>query len=308
MNRKWTNQEIELVKLNYEAMTYADLGIILERTENAVRGLCHRLGLRKRESDWTIDEIDRLMAYYESHGSDGVDLAKLEEMFPGRIKSNICRKARQLGLTDPHRSKTREHSLKMALISREWHKNNEHPRGMAGKKHSHETKQLISQKSREMWADSECILNSDEYRQRVSDRMSLLHAGGKVRNRYSKGAMGKREDLGGLFVRSSWEANYARYLNWLIGVGEIERWEYESITFWFEEIKRGTRSYTPDFTVHLHDGSVEYHEVKGWMDQKSKTKLKRMAKYYPNVKIILVDKDVYYAIKRDVQGFIPNWE
>ena len=29
MNRKWTNQEIELVKLNYEAMTYADLGIIL---------------------------------------------------------------------------------------------------------------------------------------------------------------------------------------------------------------------------------------------------------------------------------------
>ena len=120
--------------------------------------------------------------------------------------------------------------------------------------------------------------------------------------------MGKRADLDGLFVRSSWEANYARYLNWLVGLGEIAAWEYEPDTFWFDEIKRGTRSYTPDFKITNNDGTVDYHEVKGWMDQKSRTKLKRMAKYYPNVKVTLIDADAYYAIARDVSGFIPNWE
>lgn len=125
---------------------------------------------------------------------------------------------------------------------------------------------------------------------------------------YSRGSMGKRADLDGLFVRSSWEANYARYLNWLVGLGEIAAWEYEPDTFWFDEIKRGTRSYTPDFKITNNDGTVDYHEVKGWMDQKSRTKLKRMAKYYPNVKVTLIDADAYYAIARDVSGFIPNWE
>jgi hypothetical protein len=33
-----------------------------------------------------------------------------------------------------------------------------------------------------------------------------------------------------------------------------------------------------------------------------------MAKYYPDVKLILIDKDAYYAIAQDVKGFIPNWE
>ena len=34
-------------------------------------------------------------------------------------------------------------------------------------------------------------------------------------NNYSRSKSGRRDDLGGLFVRSSWEANYARYLNFL---------------------------------------------------------------------------------------------
>ena len=120
--------------------------------------------------------------------------------------------------------------------------------------------------------------------------------------------MGKRPDLGDLYVRSSWEANYARYLNWLVSIGEIKSWEYESEVFEFHAIKRGTRSYTPDFRVVNNDDSVEYHEVKGWMDQKSRTKLKRMAKYYPEIKIVLIDEDVYKKLASDVRMFIPEWE
>ncbi|MCV6900732.1 DUF1064 domain-containing protein, partial [Escherichia coli] len=88
------------------------------------------------------------------------------------------------------------------------------------------------------------------------------------------------------FFRSSWEANYARYLNWLIAQGEIAKWEFECQTFVFHGITRGVISYTPDFKVYSKDGSHEWHEVKGWMDAKSKAKLKRMAKFYPAEKVV----------------------
>lgn len=128
------------------------------------------------------------------------------------------------------------------------------------------------------------------------------------RTRNRRGIGGKRDDLGGLYLRSSWEANWARYLNWLMELGEIESWEYEPRTFEFQGIKKGTRFYTPDFSVVNKDGSLEYHEVKGYMDAKSKTKLKRMAKYYPDIKLILIEKDTYYDMANKVGPMIPNWE
>lgn len=119
---------------------------------------------------------------------------------------------------------------------------------------------------------------------------------------------GKRQDLDGLYVRSAWEANYARYLNWLVQIGEIRDWEYEPDTFEFHRIKKGTRFYTPDFKITNNDGSIEYHEVKGWMNQKSRTQLKRMAKYYPGVPVRVIDADAYKALERDVSNFILFWE
>jgi hypothetical protein len=102
------------------------------------------------------------------------------------------------------------------------------------------------------------------------------------------------------YFRSKWEANYALYLDFLIKQEQIKNWEYEADVFMFEEIKLGTRSYRPDFKVFTNDGLFEYHEVKGYMDSKSKTKLKRMAKYYPEVKLILIDTPVYNNIKRHI--------
>jgi len=118
---------------------------------------------------------------------------------------------------------------------------------------------------------------------------------------------GKREDLGGLYFRSAWEANYARYLTWLQETGNIQAWAFEPDEFEFVAIKRGTRFYLPDFRVTNNDGSIEYHEIKGYMDATSATKLKRMAKYYPDVKVILIDKEGYRAIARQMRS-LPNWE
>lgn len=118
---------------------------------------------------------------------------------------------------------------------------------------------------------------------------------------------GKRADLDNRYFRSAWEANYARYLNWLVARGQIARWEYEPDTFVFEAIKRGSRFYTPDFKVYGNDGRFEYHEVKGYMDQRSATKLKRMAKYYPEVRIVLIDRPVYQSIAKS-KALFAGWE
>lgn len=129
-------------------------------------------------------------------------------------------------------------------------------------------------------------------------------------NLYTQVKGGKRRDLGDVYFRSRYEANYARYLNFLISKGnEIEKWEYESDTFRFEKIKRGTLSYTPDFKVFFKDGRIEYHEVKGWDYPKGLTARKRMKKYHPNIKLLLVGEEFFKEIKS--QGWdklIPNWE
>lgn len=122
------------------------------------------------------------------------------------------------------------------------------------------------------------------------------------------GKGGKRPDLGDVYFRSRWEANWARYLNWLISIGEIASWSFEPDTFEFKKIKKGTKFYTPDFKVTNKDGSIEYHEIKGWLTQKGKTQLKRMAKYYPEIKIVLVRKDYYRSVANKVSALIPNWE
>lgn len=108
-----------------------------------------------------------------------------------------------------------------------------------------------------------------------------------------------------MFFRSKWEANYALYLDFLKQKKEILQWEFEADVFVFDKIKFGTRSYRPDFKITNNNSSIEYHEVKGYMDSRSKTKLKRMKKYYPKVKLILIAKDEYYALKKMEK--LLNW-
>ena len=125
----------------------------------------------------------------------------------------------------------------------------------------------------------------------------------------SRGKAGWRE-IGGrrIYFRSMWEANYARLLELDKQQGRIAEWEHEPETFWFEGIRRGCVSYLPDFRVTKRDGSFEYHEVKGWMDNKSKTKLKRMAKYHPRVVIKLIDAAAYRSLAKLGKAVVPGWE
>lgn len=127
-------------------------------------------------------------------------------------------------------------------------------------------------------------------------------------NAYSRCKGGRRQDLNNMYFRSRWEANYARYLNFLQERGAIARWEYEHDTFEFVRVKRGSRFYTPDFKVFALDGSHQYEEVKGWLTPKGRTKLKRMLLYFPNERVLLIDQPVYRAVARQVAALLPHWE
>ena len=129
----------------------------------------------------------------------------------------------------------------------------------------------------------------------------------RTRRSNFSGKQGKRPDLG-IYVRSSWEANIARYLNLLKQQKKIKRWYYESKRFYFNNIKRGTRSYLPDFCVIYPDGRQEWIEVKGFWTQKAKTAVKRFRKYYSEETLVIIDKDRYREIEKEFSVQIPKWE
>lgn len=265
-----------------------------------------RLGVVNKMNVFTDKDRAVLADRYLAHRNVGTlnDLAV--EM--GRTKQFICRQARALGLTDyDNKISMKPFAELFSAIRKDYFKTHEHPRGYTGKTHNEANRAIMSKASRAMWDDPNSKVHSEENRQRKSDYMTKWQSQRDASDNYTRTKYGWFEKDGKfIFMRSSWELNYAHYLNFLIKHKQIAEWEYEVDTFWFEAIKRGVRSYKPDFKVHLLNGEIEYHEVKGWMDSKSETKLKRMKLYHPSVKIVLVGEAQYKAIKKQAP-LITGW-
>ena len=256
---------------------------------------------------WSEDDLRYLKANYETYACQAGGLDELSQKLK-RKKTNVCKKARDLGLTNIKRHKTPEHVEKSSFGHKIWYETNEHPRGMAGKTHSPETKADIGRKSKQRWEE---MTESEKDSMLLKRAQTAARLGSSApRNREKCSWKAAWREIGGIrkYYRSRWEANYARYLQFLLEAGHIQKWEHEPETFWFEGIKRGCLSYLPDFRVTNNDGSVEYHEVKGWMDKRSKTKIKRMAKYHPEVKLLVIAQKQYMEIRNKLGRTIPGWE
>lgn len=293
-------------------MTHAEIANALGRSCNAVRNRCSFLGAIDRSSEWTTREMDIVRERYLLSGNGGpLNLEQLAIEL-GRPKTSIARLARTMGLTDRRRRVMQERADRQRERVRQWHQTHAHPRGALGMVHTPEAREKMSKASRE---NQQRVSPEEWEERRMKSRKTIeqhyqddpnFRQGGSE-NVKSRSSSRKREDLGGLFLRSIWEANYARYLNWIKDQGEIADWEYEADTFVFYGETRGAISYTPDFKVTEKDGSVVYHEVKGWMDGPSKTRLRRMKKHYPDVTVIVIGKDEYKAIQK-WKNLLPNWE
>ncbi len=217
----------------------------------------------------------------------------------------ISRYAKEIGISDNRREMTTEARASMGGRSKLWHSKNDHPKGFLGGKHSKAAKLAISVGSIKYWANM-----SEDERDAYSMRASIVARKRTPYNRASASWKCGWREIGGIkkYYRSAWEANYAHYLEWLRIRGEIISWEHEPETFWFEGIKRGTMSYLPDFRVVEKNGEIRYHEVKGWMDARSRTTIARMAKYHPKIQLIVIDGKAYRGIAKIMKPIIGSWE
>lgn len=282
-------------------------------------GCCHstvhkylkEYGYRLKGQKFSAEEDLIITNFYKGNEStflDEFNLNELVEKLGGRSsKQNISRRAKQLGLTIQGRPVSDKMKSDISNSAKEWIKSKGHPKGFLGGSHTEKAKQAISKKSIANWKSMP-----------EDDKAAMILKQLKTRDR--NGTMAKPRpmcswkqqwaEINGVkkFYRSRWELNYAYYLEWLRLNNQIKSWEHEPETFWFEGVKRGCMSYLPDFKVTENDGTICYHEVKGWMDDRSKTKLRRMAKYHPSVKMVLIDATVYRSIAKKAKLFIKEWQ
>lgn len=265
-----------------------------------------KLGKSKPINHFSEAEDGVLLEHY----NDAADAGKLDDLAKsmGRTKQFLARQAKRLGLTNSRRGKAYS-SARTSEAMRAWHEANEHPRGMLGRKHSEETKAAISKASEAMWGDMSDDQRADMILKQIKARLKKY---GTIATNNRENASWKAawREIGGqrCYFRSAWEANYARYLQMLVDEGKIASWEHEPQTFVFDDIMRGSRTYLPDFKVTDKNGGITFHEVKGWMDSRSRTKIARMAKYYPEIALVVVDKDEYKKLNKYYKYLIPGWE
>lgn len=85
---------------------------------------------------------------------------------------------------------------------------------------------------------------------------------------------------------NKWEREYSAHLRLLQLAGEIKGWEHEP-----DAIVLGYRCvYIPDFRVHMRHGGVEYHEVKGHMQDDAAVKLAVAAMLHPNIPFMVISR------------------
>lgn len=92
---------------------------------------------------------------------------------------------------------------------------------------------------------------------------------------------------------SRWEQLYA---GWLDSQGM--RWDYEGRKFKLCKC----HCYTPDFVVTRADGGIEYHEVKGWLDDRTVNRMLEFVRMYPDHVLIMVGPRDLHRL-----GLIEDW-
>jgi len=269
--------------------------------------LC-KIGANNPSKKYLEAELQKIRDLYNSGFERGDGKLRALAAQLGASVHSVCRFARKMGLTNMRRTCAHDFAVKLVERQKKHIRENGHPRGALGLKHSEETLKIIGKKSELAWKR---MTAKQKQERAVKSAMTRDKRGVLVlNNRQSASWKAGWREIGGQrkYFRSRWEANYARFLETLKANGVIAKWEHEAETFWFTGVKRGCVSYLPDFRVTERDGSIYYVEVKGWMDDRSKTKLKRMKKYYPKVKLVLIDSKEYRALEKNARFAVQGWE
>lgn len=288
-------------------------GELLGMCGQSVHERLKRLGVSLNNRPFTENDFLILKEFYTTHelkrGSG--ELQEIADKL-GRTKQFISRKAKQLGLTKKNRSLTEENIKIQAQKIKDYIKIKGHPKGMLGKHHTDEVKKIMSKCSIENFkklTESQKIeriqkILKTRYKNEIKNNshreISRVKASWKQGHRFVGG-----KDR---FFRSSWEFNYALYLQYLKDNEQIKEWYYEPEIFYFKESKNNCYAYKPDFKIINNDNSFYFVEIKGWMDKASKNKIENMGIFYPEIKLIVIDDKEYFKFKKEWQDKLKGWE
>lgn len=263
----------------------------LQRTKAAIAVKLSKMGLTSYSRPKTREAIESSAAKRKQQWS---------EMSPAEVEARTKQLKPFIGTSFLGRHHTEEYKAELSKRTKEWLKIHGHPKGMKGKHHSKETKLKLSEAFSGRKVKASVLMKILKTKQRN---------GTLIRPRNVSWKQGWRT-IGGktIYARSKWEANYARALEFQKRTNLIAEWEHEPKTFWFEKIRTGTRCYIPDFRVTYPNGNIEYHEVKGWMDPKSKTKLNRMRIYHPTVFVRVIDSKWFSSTGKTFRRLCSDWE
>lgn len=259
MKISWTEENIEWLKENYPTNGKLFCANYFGVKESSIRSKAYKLKLK-------LDHSSDFAKKAHSKGS----IKNIGKKRPGH--GEIIKSYYQSGRMSKDRIKSKEFREMITAKQKEYVAKHGHPRGFLGKKHSEKAKQDMSEGSKSSWklhTKKKIMETKLKARNTMIRNKTIL----KAENMHTRGIGGKRKDLDDQYFRSRAEANFARYLKH-IGI----KYEYEKKHFFFEGLRRGCVSYTPDFYIEKEDRFIEF---KGWLDPKSITKLKRFKKYFP---------------------------
>ena len=262
---KWTCDEVSFLRENYETKGPTACAALLGRKASQVRNKAWELGLKSSR---------RTEARIRADEAHGVRLTGRRRPEHSETMKRRYAEGRVL--------QVRETPEQISTRVKAWLSVNHHPRGMAGKKHSDETRRALT-------AALRAAPRPRAQRRNVSWRGGYRTIGDRR-----------------VYFRSAWEANYARHLNAQKASGAISDWEYEPFTFSLEA-NEPPYSATPDFLVRFPDGRSEFHEVKGWLDERSKRQLRLLSEQHGALCLVLIDSKVYSRLKADV-ATAEGWE
>ncbi|RLD51554.1 MAG: hypothetical protein DRI97_15545 [Bacteroidetes bacterium] len=174
-----------------------------------------------------------------------------------------------------------------------------------------------------------CVKCGDKPSRRKKTKQSNIAT---AASNYARVRGGIRKDIHPTyFFRSPWEANVARVFELIEAT-----WEFEGTEFLFKDYNTSPYKYIMDFEVTKALKSKQkdypikfekaYYEVKGWMDPKSRNKMRRYKKNYPQQAantIMIINRDklavkfceksgfrymFYHDVEKIFKPLIPNWE
>jgi hypothetical protein len=297
MANLWDEKDIEFLKINYPQKGKLFCVKALNKREAQVRSMAAKLNLRINQNSEFFKEFQKRAASSKV-GKKRPDHSELMKRLTKEGRFDIITGER----TEEQRKNISEKARKRIAEKG-------HPRGMLGKTHTQDIKDKLSERTKRMWANPNSKVNSlenKEKRSKLQSEAMIKRLKENPQNQYSRVKKGKITIADKtFFARSRWEANVAAYLQYLKDNELISDWHHEAEEYRFEQIKRGVMSYLPDFKVTRTNGTFYLIEVKGYMDDKSKTKLNRMKKYFPEVLIDLIEAKRYKELQN--QSYLFKW-